>query len=79
MKGVASFNFTEDTILNVLVNNNLCSSRREAREFLTAGAIAINNKKITDENTVINKDYLIDNKVLILKKGKKKYYIGYLK
>jgi tyrosyl-tRNA synthetase len=79
MKGVASFNFTEDTILNVLVNNNLCSSRREAREFLTAGAISINNKKITDENTVINKDYLIDNKVLILKKGKKKYYIGYLK
>jgi len=79
MKGVASFEFSEDTILNVLVNNNLCSSRREAREFLTAGAISINNKKITDENTVINKDYLIDNKVLILKKGKKKYYIGYIK
>ena len=79
MKGVASFEFSEDTILNVLVNNNLCSSRREAREFLTAGAISINNKKITDENAVINKDYLIDNKVLILKKGKKKYYIGYIK
>jgi tyrosyl-tRNA synthetase len=77
LEGVPTFKLEKDiTILDLLVNDNICSSRREAREFLTAGAIKINNEQIKDENFIIKNDKLIDNEILILKKGKKNYYIG---
>ena len=63
-------------LIDLLVNSNICSSKREAREMLEAGAIYLNNKKYTDENVIINKDIAIDGKVIIIKKGKKKQFIG---
>ncbi|MCR5788175.1 MAG: tyrosine--tRNA ligase [Bacilli bacterium] len=77
LEGVPTFTIKDsETILDLLINNNICSSRREAREFLTAGAIKVNNKAVNDENEVIDSSKLIDNSILILKKGKKNYYIG---
>lgn len=77
LEGVPTFKLDNDeTILDILVNNNICQSRREAREFLGAGAIKVNNIQIKDENEVINESKLIDNSILIIKKGKKNYYIG---
>ena len=77
LEGVPTFKLNNDeSILEMLVNNNICSSRREAREFIAAGAIKINNEAVTDENDYIDSDKLIDHEILILKKGKKNYYIG---
>ena len=77
LEGVPTFKLNNnESILEMLVNNNICSSRREAREFISAGAIKINNESVTDENDFIDSDKLIDNEILILKKGKKNYYIG---
>ena len=77
LEGVPTFKLnSNESILEMLVNNNICSSRREAREFISAGAIKINNESVTDENDFIDSDKLIDNEILILKKGKKNYYIG---
>ena len=77
LEGVPTFKLnSNESILEILVNNNICSSRREAREFITAGAIKINNEAVKDENEFIDSDKLIDNEILILKKGKKNYYIG---
>ncbi|MBR5662982.1 MAG: tyrosine--tRNA ligase [Bacilli bacterium] len=77
LEGVPTFKLNNnESILEMLVNNNICSSRREAREFISAGAIKINNEAVTDENDFIDSDKLIDNEILILKKGKKNYYIG---
>ena len=77
LEGVPTFKLNNnESILEMLVNNNICSSRREAREFITAGAIKINNEAVKDENDYIDSDKLIDNEILILKKGKKNYYIG---
>ena len=63
-------------LIDLLVDKQICSSRREAREMLVAGAININNQKFEDENAIINKDLAIDNKVLVIRKGKKKQYLG---
>ena len=60
----------------MLVNNNICQSRREAREFLTAGSITINGEKVSDENMMITKDNAIENKFIVVRRGKKKYYLG---
>lgn len=75
--GVPTININkEENIIEFLVNNSICTSKREAREFLNNNAISINNKKINDENMIINKDLAIDKKVIVIKKGKKKQYIG---
>ena len=70
-KGIEAINSNTDTILNILVNNKIASSRREAREFLNSNAISLDGEIINDEN------HLIDNqkRIHIIKKGKKKYYL----
>ena len=66
----------EVKLIDLLVDNNICSSKREAREMLSAGAISLNNEKYTDENAVIDNTIAIDNKVIVIRKGKKKQFIG---
>lgn len=78
-KGVPNFEFRECSLIDLLVNNNIASSRREAREFLNAGSITINGDKVSDEAMIINADMAIDRKVIVIKKGKKKYYLGIIK
>ncbi len=77
LKDVPNFEFSIDsTIIDILVNNNIASSKREAREFLNSGSIIVNGDKITDEATIISKEDLIDDSYLIIRRGKKKYFIG---
>ena len=66
-------------IVDLLVDTNICSSKREAREFITTGAISINGERITDLDTIITKDNSIDNKYIIVRRGKKKYYLVNIK
>ena len=49
----------QNTIVDVLLVLNLATSKREAREFLTAGAILIDNQKITDHAYVPPKQFVI--------------------
>ena len=76
-KDVPNFKLEESTLIDVLVNNGIASSRREAREFLSAGSISVNGDKVTDENLIINKDLAIESKMVVIRRGKKKYYVGF--
>lgn len=78
-KGVPTFEANEQSIIDLLVNNNICTSKREAREMLTSGAISINGEKVTDENYMCTKETAIDHHILVIRKGKKKYYLGLFK
>lgn len=79
LKDVPNFEFEECTLIEILVNNKIASSKREAREFLSAGSISINGNKVNDENMIINNEIAIENKVIVIRKGKKKYYLGIIK
>ena len=80
LKGVPNIEITlGDNIVDFVVNNKICSSKREAREFISAGAININNKKVMDLDYIVDNKDTIDNKVMIIKKGKKNYYLGLVK
>lgn len=70
-KGIPIYNVDEDIILNILVNNSIASSRREAREFLSNNAILLDGDIINDENHMITHT----RKYHIIRKGKKKYYL----
>jgi tyrosyl-tRNA synthetase len=63
------------TLIDLLVNNKICSSKREAREFLNAGSITLNGDKVTDENLLVTKSLAIEGEVIVLRRGKKKNYI----
>ena len=77
MKGVPSFDFTEEApLIDVLVNNKIASSRREAREFINAKAVSVNGDVLTDENALITKSMSIEGQIIIIRRGKKKYFIG---
>lgn len=77
LKDIPRFTLTEDILLvDLLVNNGICSSKREAREMIGSGAISINNKKETNVEKMVTKSDLIEEKIVIVKKGKKKYYLG---
>ena len=75
-KDVPTFHFKESNLVDLLVQNHICSSKREAREMITSGAITINNIKFNDIESSIAKENLVDEKVAIIRKGKKKYYLG---
>ena len=75
-KGVPSFEISEEmAVIDMLVNNSICSSKREAREFLNAGSITINGDKVMDENMIITKELAIGGKYIIVRRGKKKYFV----
>ncbi len=75
-KDIEKYYVKEDIVLeDLLVNNEICSSKREARELIKGNAISLNNCKINDNNYVVTKNQAIDKKVYLLKKGKKKYYL----
>ena len=66
----------DDNIVNLLVNTNICTSKREAREFISSGAISINGEKITDLEKTIDQNMFIENTYVVVRRGKKNYYIG---
>ena len=51
-------------------------SKREAREFVSGNAIKINGEKVNDLEYMIKDKDFIDNKYIIIKRGKKNYYVG---
>ena len=79
-KGVPNFEITSEiTLIDLLINNKICSSRREVREFLNSNAISINGNGVNDESMIINKDIAIDKKIIVIRRGKKKYFLGMIK
>lgn len=63
-------------IVDLLITLGAASSKREAREFVSGNAVSVNGQKITDLEHIINDDDITCNKYIILRRGKKNYYIG---
>lgn len=63
-------------VVDFLVEFNICSSKREAREFVNNNSISINGEKINSLDFTIDKSIAIDNKYVVVRRGKKKYFIA---
>ena len=50
-------------------------SKGELRRFIQGGGMSINKNKINDPDTVITEKNLINDKYLLVQKGKKNYYL----
>ena len=75
-KNVLNYEISEEmNVVDLLVKAQICNSKREAREFITTNSITINGDKINDVDFVISKSVAIDNKFIVIRRGKKKYYL----
>lgn len=80
LRDVPNFVLNEElNIVDLLVQNGIVSSKREAREFINNKAININGKIVTDEGLVVTKKYALDEELIVVRRGKKKYYLGIFK
>ena len=67
---------TSNNLVDLLIEIGAAKSKRESREFINGNAIKINGNKISDVDYVISDNDFIDNKYIIIKRGKKNYYVG---
>ena len=65
----------EAPLADLLIELKLASSKREAREFIRNGAVMINGEKATDEFMMVNKDIAIENRFVVIRRGKKLYAV----
>lgn len=65
----------DKNLIDTLVENQLIKSKREVRQLIQQGSLQLNGKVVTDFETMITKENAVENKISIVKKGKKSYYI----
>lgn len=61
------------SILDLLVQTKLCSSKGEARKMIENGGVSAKGEKVTSQSLVISKADLDENGSILLKKGKKTF------
>ena len=66
----------EISIIDLLITIGAASSKREAREFILGNAVSINGNKVSDVDYVISDNDFLHNTYIIVRRGKKNYYIG---
>ncbi|MGX7052300.1 tyrosine--tRNA ligase [Leuconostoc palmae] len=76
--GVPSFDCTSEVknIVDLLVEGGVETSKRQAREDVTNGAITINGEKVTSTDFVVDPSKNYDGQYILVRRGKKKYFLG---
>ena len=64
---------------DLLIETKAAKSKREAREFINNGAVSINGHKETDPNLLIDSSKTLHEKYVVLRRGKKNYYLAVIK
>ena len=62
-------------LLKLLVEQKISPSNRQAREDIANGSIYLNGQRLTDVNRNISKSDRLFGKYLVLRRGKKKYFL----
>jgi tyrosyl-tRNA synthetase len=57
------------------VHTKITESKGEFRRLVHGGGVSLNKEKIDDPEMIIKPDILLNNKYLLLQKGKKSYYL----
>lgn len=65
----------EPQLLQLLVDSGIASSKRQAREDISNGAIYINGERNQDMKHTINEVDRIEDRFTIIRRGKKKYFL----
>ena len=80
--GVPQFEISRDAISAGIKLLDLCTekasvfpSKGEMRKLIQSGGVSLNKEKVTDIDMIINAEHLLDDKYLLVQKGKKNYFL----
>lgn len=80
--GVPQFEVSRDAISVGIKLLDLCTekasvfpSKGEMRKLIQSGGVSLNKEKVTDIDMIINAEHLLDDKYLLVQKGKKNYFL----
>ena len=76
MKNVPQVTLTAGPLADALVAAKVCTSKREAREFIGNGAISINGEIVKDATWELTPAAALEGGIVIIRRGKKKFYMG---
>lgn len=77
-KDVPSYTLESDEpigLVDLLVNSKISPSKRQAREDINNGAIYLNGDRIQEVNKLISKEEAIEQQFILIRRGKKKYFM----
>ncbi len=63
------------SIVDLIVEAGISTSKRQAREDVSNGAISVNGEKVTDLEYVIDEKDRLEDAFAIIRRGKKKYHM----
>ncbi|MEP6596161.1 MAG: tyrosine--tRNA ligase [Ginsengibacter sp.] len=81
MEGVPTIEMEKDVfkenndLPSLLTYTKIFSSKTEARKMISGGGVFINKEKVLSAEEKINDDKFLNNKYLLIQKGKKNYYL----
>lgn len=82
MEGVPQLEISNEDILTginivdlLAEKTNVFPSKGEAKKMIQGGGVSINKEKIGETNYLVNEQLLLNNKYLLIQKGKKNYYL----
>ena len=80
--GVPQFQISKSELessINVLdflaEKTQVLPSKSEARKLIQGGGISINKAKVETHELILNSTFLINNKYILIQKGKKNYFL----
>lgn len=65
----------EISLMDLLIETKAAPSRRQARQDIESGAAYVNGERQTDVELVITKAHRLHDKYVVLRRGKKNYYL----
>ncbi len=81
-EGVPTFQFSRQALANginivdlLTENTAVLPSKGEARRTIKGGGLGLNKEKITTAELIVEADSLLNNKYLLVQKGKKNYFL----
>lgn len=82
MEGVPQYNLTGDKLsggINLIdllaIETSILPSKNEARKMIKGNGISINKEKQNNPDHVVSKDDLINDRYILIQKGKKNYHL----
>ena len=75
----SEFQYPGMPLPDLFVAANAAKSKGEARRLIKGGGVYVNNIRVNDTDMLIKPEVFIEGKALIIRKGKKNYYVVIIK
>ncbi len=80
--GVPTFDISVDVLKGGVSLVDLCSlhtrifsSKGEMRRLIQGGGLSVNKDKVADADILVDESFLLNNKYILVQKGKKNYFV----